>query len=347
MRQEKIKVMIWGFGAMGKGMAQMIAHKQGFQILGAVDMNPALIGKSIKELISDYAEDARIASSVTDIPHWERADICLLATDSFTEKAYPKIEWLIKHGINVISTAEQMAYPYAANPELSKKMDELAKAYHVRILGTGVNPGMMMDLLVLFLTGVMSDVKNIEVSRVNSLSPFGKAVMEEQGVGLSIEEYDAKCTQISGHIGFWESISMMSEGLGLKDVVASQTMKPIITDVDRTSPHGFAKAGHVCGIDMEAEGVKDGKTFFHLHHPQQIEPHLGGITTGDYITLAGSPNIKMSISPEVEGGMGTIAICVNMIPLLLNATPGLKTMLDLPVPRAICGDVRALVEEKI
>ncbi|MFA6627381.1 MAG: 2,4-diaminopentanoate dehydrogenase [Bacilli bacterium] len=346
MRKEKIKVIIWGFGAMGSGMGRMIASKQGFQILGAVDKNPSLVGHKIQEVIPNIEENAFIWSELTDIPDWEQAEICLLATDSFTEKAFPKIEWLVTHHINVISTAEEMAYPQAASPELAKQMDELAKKHHVRILGTGVNPGVMMDLLVLFLSGVMVHVDDVHVDRINSLSPFGKTVMEEQGVGLTVEAYNSKKQQLYGHVGFQQSIQMMADGLGLDQVVFHQEMNPIITKVDRISPYGCAKANHVCGIDMKGIGLVNDHPFFQLNHPQQIEPHLGGVKTKDYIKINGNPSIQMTIEPEVDGGLGTIAICVNMIPLLLNATPGLKTMLDLPVPRAICTDVRKLVEDK-
>jgi 4-hydroxy-tetrahydrodipicolinate reductase len=347
MRQEKIAIIIWGFGAMGSGMAKMIGSKQGFNLLGAVDKNPALVGKKIKEIIPTITNEAMIVEDITHIPGWEQAEICLLATDSFTLKAFPKLEWLIKHKINVISTAEEMAYPAAAHPEVAKKLDELAKEYGVRVLGTGVNPGVMMDLLVLFLTGVMSDVDKISVSRINSLSPFGKTVMEEQGVGLSVPEYEAKKNILAGHVGFLQSMRMMADGLGCEQVTFQQEMNPIVAEVDRRSPHGEALKDHVCGIDMRATGTIGDKVFFELNHPQQIEPHLGGIKTGDYITINGKPAINMAITPEVEGGIGTIAICVNMIPHVLNATPGLKTMLDLPVPRAICGDVRRLVGEKL
>lgn len=343
---DKVKVIIWGFGAMGSGMAKMILSKKGFKILGICDINPNLQGKKLSDIYSCSEEDdCYVHTSIEAIPNWKNADVCLLATDSFTKKAYPKIEWLVNNKINVISTAEEMAYPRAKEPELAAKIDELARKNGVVVLGTGVNPGMMMDLLVVFLTGVMTDVKHISVSRINSLSPFGKTVMEEQGVGLSVEEYEQNKHHLAGHVGFGESMKMMADALGITDYEFKQSMNPIITDVDRKSPHGFAKAGNVCGIDMKATGKINGEVFFEMNHPQQIEPHLGGVQTGDYIKIDGSPAINMAINPEVEGGLGTIAICVNMIPHVLNATPGLKTMLDLPVPRAILGDVRMMVKK--
>ena len=122
-------------------------------------------------------------------------------------------------------------------------------------------------------------------------------------------------------------------------------MKPIVTTIDRKSPYGFAKAGNLAGVNMTGQGIVGGEVLIDMYHPQQIEPEMEGVHTGDYITLKGSPEINMSINPEVDGGIGTIAMCINMIPHVINSKAGLKTMLDLPVPRAMMGDVRELIEE--
>jgi 4-hydroxy-tetrahydrodipicolinate reductase len=204
-----------------------------------------------------------------------------------------------------------------------------------------------MDLLVVTLTGCMEEVDHILARRVNSLSPFGPAVMEEQGVGMPLDEFNEKNSknELAGHVGFKESVNMIADALGLKLDRFEQQMKPIVTDVDRKSPYGFAAAGDLAGVNMTAQGYVDGKEMIDMQHPQQIEPHLANVDTGDYIVLEGNPRVNMSITPEVDGGIGTIAMCVNMIPQTINASPGLKTMLDLPVPRAIMGDMRDLINK--
>jgi 4-hydroxy-tetrahydrodipicolinate reductase len=274
-------------------------------------------------------------------------DVCLCATDSFTEKAFPKLKGLLEKKVNVISTAEEMAYPWAQNPDLAEKLDEIAKENGVSILGTGINPGLIMDLLVVCLTGCMTEVEHIEAKRVNSLSPFGPAVMEEQGVGITVEEFNKGVQEgtLSGHVGFSESVRMIADAIGWKVDKFEQQMAPIVTSVDRKSPYGFAAAGDVAGVNMTGQGHVDGEVKIDMIHPQQIEPEMGGTHTGDYITIKGTPEVNMSIKPEVEGGLGTIAMCVNMIPQVINANPGLKTMIDLPVPRAIMGDMRDLINK--
>jgi 4-hydroxy-tetrahydrodipicolinate reductase len=204
-----------------------------------------------------------------------------------------------------------------------------------------------MDLLVVIMTGCMEDVEHIVSRRVNSLSPFGPAVMEEQGIGITKEEFEngVKTGKLSGHVGFHESIGMIAEAIGWKVDKVEQSMDPIMTDVDRKSPHGFAKAGNVAGCFMKGFGYVDGELKLEMEHPQQIEPEQVGIKTGDYVIIKGTPDINMVNSPEVPGGIGTIAMCVNMIPHVINANPGLHTMLTLPVPRAIMGDMRDLISE--
>ncbi len=344
---ENIKAIIWGFGAMGQGIAEMLLDKTGVEIVGVCDLNPDIIGKGVSEVLKKGNNNVKISKDIDNVLEND-AEVLFLATDSYVSKSYSKIVKVLESGINVISTAEEMAYPYACEPELSKKMNDVAKKNNVSLLGTGINPGFVMDVLAISLTGAMTDVKGIEVRRVNSLSPFGKTVMEEQGVGISIDEFNERSqkNELAGHVGFKESVYMIADALGLELEKFDQQMKPIVTKVNRKSKYGKADKGTLAGIDMTAQGTIKGKDYIKMSHPQQIEPEDEGINTGDYIILHGSPDIKMSITPEIEGGLGTIAMCVNMMPHIINADPGLKTMLDLPIPRAIMGDARKYITKK-
>lgn len=347
---ENIKIVIWGLGAMGAGMAKMLYKKTGVDIVGVCDLHPKRVGKSLAKVLDiDKWQDVIIKEDIEEILDVNKPNLCLLATDSFTKGAYDKIKLLLEKGINVITTAEEMAYPQAKEPQLAKELNEIAKANGVTILGTGINPGMIMDLLVVCLTGCMETVKHIEAKRINSLSPFGETVMEEQGVGITEEEFNKRVAEdnLAGHVGFSESINMIADAIGWKVDKFEQQMKPILTTVDRKSPYGYAAAGTLAGINMTGQGYIGGEIKIDMIHPQQIEPELEGTYTGDYIKLQGNPPVSMAITPEVDGGIGTIAICVNMIPHVLNAKAGLKTMIDLPVPRAIMGDMRDLIGEEI
>lgn len=345
---DNIKIVIWGFGAMGSGMAGLLLKKKGVEISGVCDLHPDRINKSIFDVLGverGEHKDVIIKADINEVLTEKCCDVCLCATDSFTKKAFPRLKFALEKKVNVISTAEEMAYPRAQNPELADELDRIARANGVTILGTGINPGMIMDLLVVCLTGCMTDVEHIEAKRINSLSPFGPAVMEEQGVGITVAEFNegVKNGSLAGHVGFAESINMIADAIGWKLEKYETQMSPIVTETDRRSPYGFAKAGDVAGVNMTGQGYVNGRVQIDMIHPQQIEPESVGVHTGDYITIKGMPEVNMSIKPEVQGGLGTIAMCVNMIPHVINALPGLKTMIDLPVPRAVMGDMRELI----
>jgi len=345
MRQETVKVVIWGFGAMGSGMAKMILNKKGIEIVGVCDRNDARVGKDMYELLGVERGDRKpviVNPNIEEVLTEKSCDVALCATDSYTKAAFPRLKYCLEQKVNVVSTAEEMAYPQAQSPELAAELDKIAKENGVSILGTGINPGHIMDMLVCVMTACMTDVEHIEAKRVNSLSPFGHTVMEEQGVGITVEEFNkgVEDDTLAGHVGFHESVGMIADAIGWKVEKFEQQMKPIITNVDRKSPYGFAAAGNVAGVNMTGQGYVDGEVKIDMIHPQQIEPEMEGTYTGDYVTIKGTPEVNLKTSPEVEGGLGTIAMCVNMIPQVINADPGLKTMIDLPIPRAVMGDFR-------
>jgi 2,4-diaminopentanoate dehydrogenase len=302
LMKENVKVAIWGFGAMGSGMAKMLLNKKGVEIIGVCDMHPDRVGKSIFEVLGTPKGDRKdviINANIEEVLTEKCCDVCLCATDSYTKKAFPRLKLVLEKKINVVSTAEEMSYPKAQNPELAAELNRIAKENGVTVLGTGINPGLMMDLLVVCLTGCMIDVEHIEAKRVNSLSPFGPAVMEEQGVGITVDAFEkgVKDGSLAGHVGFHESVGMIAEAIGWKVDKFEQQMKPIVTDIDRKSPYGFAKAGDVAGVNMTGQGYVDGSVKIDMIHPQQIEPEMVGQQTGDYITIKGTPSIHMANNP--------------------------------------------------
>lgn len=331
---------------MGGGMADLLLKKKGVEIVGVAGRG-AKVGKSMYDYIKTPRGDRPdiIIGTPEDVIKEKAADVVLCCTDSFTKVAFDRLKFVLEKKINVVSSAEEMSYPKAKNPDLAAELDKIAKANGVSILGTGINPGLIMDLLVIAWTGCCEEVEHIVSRRVNSLSPFGPAVMEEQGIGITVEDFKkgVETGKLAGHVGFNESINMIADAIGWKVDKVTQSMDPIVTDVDRKSPYGFAKAGNVAGVAMKGYGYVDGELKIEMDHPQQIEPEQVGVNTGDYVIIKGTPNVNMVNSPEIPGGIGTIAMCVNMIPHVINARPGLHTMIDLPVPRAIMGDMRELI----
>lgn len=336
-----IRVIVWGLGAMGGGIAKLLSEKKGIKIVGAIANRPEKSGKDLGEVIGLGKDTGVIVScDYESVIKDTGADIVMLCTDSFIKKIFPQIKLIAESHKNCITIAEEMSYPAAADAEYAGMIDKTALENGVTILGTGVNPGFVLDTLILTLTGVCRRVDSIKASRINDLSPFGTTVMRTQGVGTTPEEFERgiKNGTIVGHIGFRESIPMIADALGIEIDEVVETREPIISNTCRETPYVKVEPGMVAGCRHTGYGMRDGKAVITLIHPQQIKPMTEDVETGDYINIEGDPDINMCIKPEIPGGIGTIAVAVNMIPLCLNSKPGLVTMSELPFPRAIMGD---------
>jgi 4-hydroxy-tetrahydrodipicolinate reductase len=334
-------VVQWGLGAMGSGMARLMLEKDGLELVGGIDMRPDYVGKDLGDVLGAGKKlGVAVTSDPASVLDKEKVDLVVIATTSWTKEQMPDLKKILSAGINCISIAEEMSAPEAQSPALAAEIDALAKANGVSILGTGVNPGFVLDLLVVALSGVCHKVERIEASRVNDLSPYGPTVMKTQGVGTTPEQFAAGVADgsIVGHVGFPESIRMISEALGLGVTRIEESREPIVSKVYRETPHVKVQPGMVAGCAHVAVGYANDKPVVKLVHPQQIHPHLEGQGTGDYINIYGKPEIHMSTGPEIAGGIATMGVAVNMIPHVVAATPGLKSMCDLPVPAALMGE---------
>ncbi len=335
-----IRVVQWGLGAMGSGMVKLMLEKGGLQVVGAIDKRPDAAGKDLGDVLC-LGKQLGIKVSPTEKGILKKAsvDVVLLAIDSFTRKCFDAMKAIVEAGIHCITIAEEMAEPYAQEPELAKELDMLAKRFGVVVIGTGINPGYVLDSLVISLSGVCHNVERIEASRINDLSCFGPTVMKTQGVGTTPEEFTQGLAMgtIVGHIGFRESISLISNALGLGVDRFEEIREPIISKTDRETPYVKVKAGMVAGCRHIGIGYRGKTEVVRLIHPQQIRPEAENVDTGDYITIVGTPGINLAIKPEIPGGIGTIGIAVNMIPIVKRASPGLKRMIDLPAPSALMG----------
>ena len=342
---DNVKVIQWGLGAMGGGMAKLMLEKKGLEIVAAIDQDPAKVGKDVGEVLEiGKKAGVKVSGNPDEVFGHIKADLTIIATGSFTKEVFPLIEKAVRAKTNVICIAEQLSFPAAQEPELAKKINQLAVENGVTVLGTGINPGFVLDLLIIALTGVCLDVTKIRAARINDLSPFGPTVMKTQGVGTTPEEFNKgiKDGSIVGHVGFEESLHMIAAALGWQLDEIKQTREPIISNVYRETKYVKVEKGNVAGCRHIAHGYMNGQPVIELEHPQQVLPNLEGVNTGDYIWIEGTPSLNMAIKPEIPGGLGTIAMAVNMIPKVIAAQPGLVSMKDLPVPSAVLGDFRKL-----
>ena len=341
-----IRVLVLGTGQMGSGIARLVLDKQGLKLVGAYARRPGRAGMDLGRAIGLGRNlGIPISNDLASVIGQTRPEIAIQATCSRIADAREELEILVRQGVHVISIAEQLAYPASSSPAFAGALQSLAVAQGVSIVGTGINPGFVLDLLVITLTGVCADVQAITATRVNDLSAYGPSVLASQGVGLSPAAFNRGMKEgtVAGHYGFAESIHLIAAALGWEIARIEETREPIVAQVRRSTPFVCVEPGQVAGCRHTAVAYQGDRPVITLVHPQQVHPELEGVETGDAIEITGTPAIRLAGSPEIPGGQGTIALAVNMIPRVLNAAPGLHTMAELPVPAALLGDVRKLV----
>lgn len=341
--RDRIRVQVVGTGQMGSGIARLLLRKRGLDLVGAYGRRPERRGTDLGRAIGlDRDLGLQISADLAGSLVRTRPHVAIQATCSRLADAMEEIKILVRHGVHVISIAEEMAYPACRSPEIAEEMHRLAIANGVAILGTGINPGFVLDLLVITLTGVCAEVDTITAKRINDLSPYGPTVLASQGVGLTPAAFRTGLEEgtVVGHVGFAESIHMIAGALGWEIERVEESRQPIISRVQRETGFVTVEPGQAAGCFHTAVAYREGMPVITLVHPQQVHPYLEGVETGDSIEIVGTPNVRLAGHPEIPGGLGTIALAVNMIPRVLNARPGLHTMADLPVPAAMLGDAR-------
>ncbi|MEM3740710.1 MAG: hypothetical protein QXP84_07905 [Candidatus Korarchaeum sp.] len=336
----EVRVVMVGLGPIGQAIAKGILEKRGFSIVGAVDVAPELVGKDLGEVLGlDRKLGVTVVPDLDKLLDEVRADVAVIATKSYLPDVYPQIEACVKHCVNVVSTCEELSYPYYRYPELSARIDSLAKQYGVTVLGTGINPGYLMDALPIMLTGACTEVESVRVIRMMDSKKRRIPYQRKIGTGLSPEEFRRMIEEkkITGHVGLTESIAMIAAALGWKlDEIKEFPPEPVIADREVTTTYTTVKPGQVAGLKSIAHGIKEGKPVIILEfisHALVEEEH-------DTVIIEGTPRIEEKKIGGVHGDIGTVAVVINMIPKVVKAAPGLVTMKDLPIPSALVEDVR-------
>lgn len=338
-----IRILVLGTGQMGSAVAGLVLRKSGLQLVGAYARRAGRVGMDLGRAIGlDRELSLPIRTELGPLIEDTGPDVAIQATCSTVDDALEEIGACVRRGVHVISIAEEMAFPSYRAPKAAIELDRLATAHGVSVLGTGINPGFVLDLLVVALSGVCADISSITATRVNDLSPYGPTVLVKQGVGLTPEAFRARLSDgsVVGHIGFSESIHMIARALGWRITRIEERREPIVARTRRATPFVTVEPGQVAGCRHTAVGYSGDRPLITLVHPQQVQPHLEGIETGDTIEIFGTPHVRLAGNPEIPGGVATAALAVNMIPRIIVAAPGLHCMTDLPVPAALLGDVR-------
>ena len=325
-----IKVLHVGIGPIGAGVVRQVAARRGFIIVGAVDVDPAKAGRDLGE-VCDVGRKLRVKVT-DDLPKTIKAvrpDIAVLCTSSSLKKVVPEFEAVLKLKVPIVSTTEELVYPVKTNAAAARRIDALAKRSRVAVLGTGVNPGFLMDALPVALTGVCARVTAIEIDRVQDARIRRLPFQLKIGAGLTRDEFVTRVKdQTVRHVGLAESITMIADALGWKLDRVTDEVHPKMADQAVASDVLSVEAGRVCGLIQDGVGYRRGQPVIKLH----MEAYLGAPEAYDAVRVMGDPPLSMKLAGGVHGDIATASIVVNSIPKVLQAQPGLRTMRDVALP---------------
>lgn len=336
----KVKVVLYGVGAVGSLMAKFLLQKDGIEVVGAVDVAKEKVGWDLGEVVGVGKHVGILVSNNADnVLSKTKPDIVVHTTSSYLKDVFPQLAEIVKHGVGVVSTCEELSYPYYSEPKLAQKLEALAKKHEATVLGTGINPGFLMDTLVVTLTAVCQRIDRIRVVRVMNAATRRVPFQKKVGAGLRVEEFREAIEKkrITGHVGLEQSIAMIAAALAWKlERVEADSVEPVVARKAVRSEAVKVRAGYVAGLKQVARGYRRGEEAIIL----DFQAYIGAEEEYDSIRIEGVPNIDQKITPCVHGDMGTVAMVVNAIPKVINAPPGLVTMKDLSIPSAATEDMR-------
>jgi 2,4-diaminopentanoate dehydrogenase len=325
-----IRVLLYGLGPIGSAVARQVTGRAGFRLVGGVDIDPAKAGRDVGEIVGLgrplkmlVTPDGPLALRRT------KPDVVALCIGSSIDAVAPQIEGILNARVPVVATTEELAYPVRRHLRIARKIDALAQRAKVAVLGTGINPGFVMDALPIVLTAACCEIESIVVQRVQDARARRLAFQQKIGCGLTRAQFEKQVARGAvRHVGLSESISMIADAMGWRLDRVTEEVKPKIAAETVASDLLAVDPGYVCGLIQEGVGYRGGQALIRLH----FEAYLGAADSYDSVVIEGVPRITMTIPGGLNGDVATAAIVVNSLPKVLAAAPGLRTMRDLPIP---------------
>jgi 2,4-diaminopentanoate dehydrogenase len=325
---DPIRLIQYGLGPIGSAMARHVIERPGLKLVGAVDVDPAKVGRDAGEVVGlEQKLGFPVVSSVSQVLAAQPAEVALHTTSSYFDLFKDQVIELVNAGLDVVSTAEELSFPWLAHPGPAAEVDAAARRAGKTVLGTGVNPGFLMDSLPLNLTAICQRVDHIEVRREQNASKRRGPFQAKIGSGLTVEEFQVRMAAgRMGHVGLPESMGMLFDSLGHKLVDYQATVEPVVAERRTVTSFFDVPAGRVVGLKQVAIGCGPEGEFARL----VFIAALDHAQDQDTIIIRGKPDLEMTVR-GTNGDIATIAIAVNAIPRVLSAGPGLVTMRDLPL----------------
>ena len=329
---DPIRVVQFGLGPIGQACVKALLQKPGLKLVGGIDVDPQKASKDIGEIcgLNESLGVTVRGDGAAALAEW-RPQVVLHTTQSFLDRIEDQLTTIIRAGAHVVSSAEELFYPFQRNPGFSQHIDTLAKQHGVAVIGTGVNPGFSMDILPLCLTGVCTEVSKIIVTRVVDTGPRRLQLQRKTGAGLSRQEFEERiATGYFGHIGLRESALAVMDTLGWPVEQIEESITPVIAETAISTHFLTIEPQQVAGLRQVLRVKNDGQERLVL----ELEISVGAKDPRDSVEILGNPSFSMRIEGGIFGETATVAALVNTIPKIINSPPGLRTMMELTVPYA-------------
>jgi 2,4-diaminopentanoate dehydrogenase len=318
-----VRVAIVGLGAIGREVLKAVAARNGLALVAVAD--PALAGQDAGEVAGLGACGITIVASAEEAFAGD-VDVALVLTGSSVADVMPVIEAASLRGVDVISTCEDLSYADLSTPELARRLDARARAGGITVLGTGVNPGFVMDRLPLTLAAACVRVDAVRVERVVDAAKRRGPLRAKVGADLTVEEFEAGvAARRLGHRGLPESCALVGLGLGVTFDEVRNTIEPVVTSA--SNPRAGIVPGRVAGLRQSAVGLRAGREIVRL----DLEMSVAAPDPHDRVVIEGDPPLDVLVQGGTHGDRGTVGTAVNAIPAVIVASAGLKTVLDLPL----------------
>ncbi len=335
-RRRLTRVVQVGLGPLGRQIVRYAVERHNIKVVGAVDPAPDIAGKELGELCGLKPLGIRVMPDLRSALNRRKADVALLTTVSSIERIAPQVVEMAKAGLDIVSTCEELVFPWRTAPAVAERIAAVCRKQGVTCLSTGVNPGFLMDFLPCALTAVCRRVEKIVVRRIQDASARRVPFQQKIGAGLSPAEFRKKKTAGTlRHVGLTESIHMIAHTLGWNLDRTTETLKPVTANRTITSGYTTIKPGMARGVEQFGRGYVGRKAVIVL----RFRAAVGEPESYDSVEIFGEPNIRSVIPAGVNGDIATCAIVVNAVRSVVNAEPGLKTMLDMPALACSSGTI--------
>ena len=329
MTSPRARVSLIGLGPIGIEVGKALAGREGIELSGAADPAPDKAGRPLASLLDGAFPGVVVTPSAAALyaqtsSSRSRSDVAVLCTGSRLHSMLPQIEEAIAAGLHIVSTCEELAYPELRHAPMARQIDRMAKEKGVAVLGTGVNPGLVMDRLVLAIAAACVRVDSVRVTRVVDAAKRRGPLRAKVGAGLTREEFAAGVSAKKlGHVGLSESAAIIALGLGLPIDEITETIKPVIAQTDFDG----IPAGGVLGLHQVAlvQAGDEAKVVLDL------KMAVGAPDPADRIDIEGDPPLHLVAAGGFHGDRSTIGTVVNAIPFIVSAAPGLHNVVTLPL----------------